>query len=402
MILCDVAREDASVILGSLRELGIHQDGSIAIEMIDTALSDAAREAEKAAGGGLPSDAVVWEEVEERTSESAELSVSFLAFMALSMLIAAEGVAWASPSWSSGDGRRAGVRADRRRLRGPHRRPRALARRSIVALAVGFPFGIVITYLATLLARTTGVGPEVLADSARPLTAFVSHLDAASVIVAYLAGTAGILSLASAKSGALVGVLISVTTIPAPATSGWRRPTETGPKPEVGAAARHQPGDHLRGRDGDPVRAEALLPGAPSPPPPGLGAPSRGPGRVRATTTTPALARPSALELLPPARDHLVELAGRDLAAESRWSARPPRSRGARRRRSPARRSRPRRCRVTWAMWCETAAAARITAIGLALFVPSRPGAVPCGASMPRRPRRRRVSVSRRSSSESS
>ncbi len=76
VILCDVAREDASVILDDLRALGIHHDGSIAIEMIDIALSDAAREAEKAAAG-LPSDAVVWEEVEERTSESAELSVSF-------------------------------------------------------------------------------------------------------------------------------------------------------------------------------------------------------------------------------------------------------------------------------------------------------------------------------------
>ena len=37
------------------------------------------------------------------------------------------------------------------------------------------------------------------------------------MIVALLAGTAGMLSLTSAKSGALVGVLISVTTIPAAA-----------------------------------------------------------------------------------------------------------------------------------------------------------------------------------------
>jgi hypothetical protein len=41
-----------------------------------------AREAEQAAAGS-PADAVVWEEVEARTSESAELSVSFLAFMCL-------------------------------------------------------------------------------------------------------------------------------------------------------------------------------------------------------------------------------------------------------------------------------------------------------------------------------
>ena len=77
MILCDVAREDASVMIGDLRELGIDRDGSIAIEQIDSQISDAA-ERGGAAARGLPSDAVVWEEVEARTSENIELSASFL------------------------------------------------------------------------------------------------------------------------------------------------------------------------------------------------------------------------------------------------------------------------------------------------------------------------------------
>ena len=72
VILCDVAREDASVIIGDLKELDIPRKGSIAIEFIDTEISDAADEAERAAPG-LPSDAVVWEEVEARTSENTEL-----------------------------------------------------------------------------------------------------------------------------------------------------------------------------------------------------------------------------------------------------------------------------------------------------------------------------------------
>src|ERR687897_1086237 len=80
VILCDVAREDASVILGDLKELEIPRVGSIAVEHIDISMSDAADEAEKAAPG-LPSDAVVWEEVEQRTSENTELSVSFVLFM---------------------------------------------------------------------------------------------------------------------------------------------------------------------------------------------------------------------------------------------------------------------------------------------------------------------------------
>ena len=53
MILCDVAREDASVVIGDLRELDIDRDGSIAMEEIDSQISAAALRAEKAAPGAL-------------------------------------------------------------------------------------------------------------------------------------------------------------------------------------------------------------------------------------------------------------------------------------------------------------------------------------------------------------
>ena len=49
----------------------------------------------------------------------------------------------------------------------------------------------------------------------RPLTDFIWRPDALSWVIGFLAGIAGILSLTSAKSGALIGVLISVTTVPA-------------------------------------------------------------------------------------------------------------------------------------------------------------------------------------------
>ena len=57
-------------------------------------------------------------------------------------------------------------------------------------------------------ATTVWLGP-------RPLTDFIWRPDALSWVVAFLAGIAGILSLTAAKSGALIGVLISVTTVPA-------------------------------------------------------------------------------------------------------------------------------------------------------------------------------------------
>jgi uncharacterized hydrophobic protein (TIGR00271 family) len=218
VILCDVAREDASVIIGDLKELGLHKDGTIAVEEVDSALSEAAAAAEKAAAG-LPSDAVVWEEVESRTSEQTELGASFLAFMAIATMIAAVGVMIDSQILIIGAmvvgpefGPIAGFCVAVVHKRGD------LARRSIVALAVGFPVAITSAFLLTFALRGTGSAPDEVAK--RPFTDFISHPDEFTVIVALLAGVAGVLSLTSAKSGALIGVLISVTTIPAAGNIG--------------------------------------------------------------------------------------------------------------------------------------------------------------------------------------
>ncbi len=220
VILVDVAREDASVVISDLRELDIDVDGSIALEDIDSQVSRAAEHAEQAASG-MPTDAVVWEEVEARTSENTELSANFLAFMVLACLIASVGVLLDSPILIIGAmvvgpefGPIAGlcVAAVQRRKR--------VAARSLKALAIGFPLGISAACLFALLIRATGLTPEDFTVAEHPLTEFISHPDAFSLIVAVFAGTAGMLSLTSAKSGALIGVLISVTTIPAAANIG--------------------------------------------------------------------------------------------------------------------------------------------------------------------------------------
>jgi len=220
VILCDVAREDASVIVSDLRELEVHHEGSIAMEDIDSQISDAADRAERAAAGA-PSDAVVWEEVESRTSENVEMSASFLAFMVLAMLIAAVGILTDQLILIIGAmvvgpefGPIAGlcVAAVQKRV--------GLARRSLVALLVGFPLGITMTFLFTLALDGAGVIAETFSQKGHPFTDFISNPDEFSVIVAFLAGMAGVLSLTNAKSGALVGVLISVTTIPAAANIG--------------------------------------------------------------------------------------------------------------------------------------------------------------------------------------
>jgi uncharacterized hydrophobic protein (TIGR00271 family) len=99
-------------------------------------------------------------------------------------------------------------------------RRRGVAIRSLTALAVGFPVGITAAFLFTLFCVATGLVDPNFRSVDNPLTRFISEPDTFSILVAVFAGAAGMLSLTSAKSGALIGVLISVTTIPAAANIG--------------------------------------------------------------------------------------------------------------------------------------------------------------------------------------
>lgn len=154
--------------------------------------------------------------MQARVSEESEQSWTFLAFMVVATMIAGIGVLLDQTVLIIGAmvvgpefGAVAGlcVALVRRRT--------ALALRSVRALLVGFPVAVLATAVATLLGRAAGLVDAGMLDAAHPLTAFVSRPDAFSFVVAFLAGVVGILSLTSAKSGALIGVLISVTTIPA-------------------------------------------------------------------------------------------------------------------------------------------------------------------------------------------
>ncbi|MGI8633580.1 MAG: DUF389 domain-containing protein [Solirubrobacterales bacterium] len=163
----------------------------------------------------------MWEEVEARTSDETELSRTFVYFMCLAMLIAEVGIVTDEPVLIVGA-----------MVLGPEYGPlaaiavatverrAALARRSLTALAVGFPVGIAFTVVAALLLNAFGMVPDDFSQADHPLTAFTSTPNAYSFIVAFAAGIAGVLTLTSAKSGALVGVLVSVVTIPAAANLG--------------------------------------------------------------------------------------------------------------------------------------------------------------------------------------
>lgn len=215
LLLADVARESADSLIAALRRLGVDRDGGISMDTVDAAVSRSAEEAERAAPGE-GSDAVVWEQVIRTVSGDSSLSVAYLAFFTIATLIAVIGIINDSailiigamvlgPEFTPLAGVALGL---------VHRR-RGLLRRAAITLVVGFVVAITLATLAALAGRALGwVGPELLTAD-RPQTGFITSPDRWSLVVAILAGIAGVLSLTAAKSGALVGVFISVTTVPA-------------------------------------------------------------------------------------------------------------------------------------------------------------------------------------------
>jgi uncharacterized membrane protein len=89
-----------------------------------------------------------------------------------------------------------------------------LARRAALALVVGFPVAMLVTAAGVLAGEAVG-WIEVASTSQLDEVDFIFQVGPLSFVVALLAGAAGMLSLVSAKSAALVGVFISVTTVPA-------------------------------------------------------------------------------------------------------------------------------------------------------------------------------------------
>ncbi|MFJ8947024.1 DUF389 domain-containing protein [Streptomyces sp. NPDC102395] len=219
VVLCDVAREAGDELLSSLQELGLQKNGSIAVENIDLSLSLRADKAE-AEAPGEPADAVLWEHLTDATHEESTLSATYLAFIVLATMIAACGVVLDNAVLIVGAmavgpefGPLAGVSTAI-----VQRTPR-LAVRSLIALVVGFAAAMAVTAGFSLFMDAVGLFTKDQLEADRPNTGFIYAPDWFSFVVAVLAGAAGTLSLTSAKSGALVGVAISVTTVPAAANA---------------------------------------------------------------------------------------------------------------------------------------------------------------------------------------
>jgi uncharacterized hydrophobic protein (TIGR00271 family) len=219
IVMCDVAREAGDELLTGLQRLGIDATGSIAVENIDLSLSKRADKAE-AEAPGEGADAVLWEHLTEATHEESTLSVTYVAFITLATMIAACGVVLDNAILIVGAmavgpefGPLAGI------CTAVVRRAPRLALRSLIALLVGFAAAMLLTSAFSLFMDAVGLFSKGQLEAKRPNTGFIYAPDWFSFVVAVLAGAAGTLSLTSAKSGALVGVAISVTTVPAAANA---------------------------------------------------------------------------------------------------------------------------------------------------------------------------------------
>jgi uncharacterized hydrophobic protein (TIGR00271 family) len=207
-------------VLARLRDLGLHRDSSVIVETVDAAIADLASHAawrRRYHGERAP----VWELMEAKIREDAQYAPSFFLLLTFAGLIGACGILINSqvlvvgamvvgPEYSAIVSVALGLQ----------QRDWATVQRGLLALAAGFALAVVVTCLFALCIRWAGHAPRPYLNGIRPVSDLINSPNLYSVVVAVLAGIAGVVALSLARSGTLVGVFISVTTIPAAADVG--------------------------------------------------------------------------------------------------------------------------------------------------------------------------------------
>lgn len=211
----DVTDGSANAVLQRLTELGIDSDKQVDIELVDATIGGARRPTYH---GEHPP---VWAVVESRIRENAEYAPSFFALLAFAGLIGACGILTNSqilivgamvvgPEYSAIVAVALGL----------DRRDGHAIRTGLVVLVAGFLFAILVTLVFSLCIRWAGRAPAPFLHGVRPVSDLINSPNLYSVVVAVVAGVVGVVALTLAKTGALVGVFISITTIPAAADIG--------------------------------------------------------------------------------------------------------------------------------------------------------------------------------------
>ncbi len=215
LIEASVAREGATRVMGLLDDLGIGESGSIEMVPIEAWISQRGFDASESTPG-TDADSIIWPQVVEMSYGESRLSWGFLAFMTMATIIASIAIVLDSqvliigamvlgPEFAAVAA--LGVALVTRRAH--------LFYSALRTLVLGFAFSIALTTALCLVCRWTGWISAREVTGPRPFTAFIYEPDRWSIVVAIIAGIAGVIAMTTNRSTALAGVFISVTTIPA-------------------------------------------------------------------------------------------------------------------------------------------------------------------------------------------
>jgi uncharacterized hydrophobic protein (TIGR00271 family) len=216
----DVLQDAANEVIARLRHLGVEQRGSIVLENIDAAVS-ALADGVAAHRLRFQQFTPVWTEVEARIRLGGSYPPSWFGLLVIAGLIGAVGILTNSeilivgamvvgPEYGAILSLAFGVTS--------HDYTRAW--RAIAALVMGFTLAVAGAFILALIIRWAGVEPEAYTRGDRPVSHLIDTPNVFSFIVALLAGVVGVLSVTEARSSTLIGVFISVTTIPAASDIG--------------------------------------------------------------------------------------------------------------------------------------------------------------------------------------
>jgi uncharacterized hydrophobic protein (TIGR00271 family) len=220
VIEVDIEHASLAAIVSRLEDLGIVRRGSFSFSDVLDARSVAADRARRETVS-VGAELIAWDEVAARTREDTAATPAYLVLMVIAGVIAAGGILTdnellivgamiVSPDYGPLAGLCvAAVAGLRDRLVS-----------SALALSIGFAVAAASAGILAWSAQLLGLVPASYTAGERPVTALIAEPNAASLVVALAAGVAGMIALGQAKSGAVVGVLVSVTTIPAAANVG--------------------------------------------------------------------------------------------------------------------------------------------------------------------------------------
>ncbi|MEX2274214.1 MAG: DUF389 domain-containing protein [Actinomycetota bacterium] len=221
----------------ALQRIGPWTDGMISFTDIDLTLVDPRIESDGDDDWDVEADVVVLEQIKQRAHNDAQGSWNYVLTMVAAGVIAAVGVLTDQPVLIVGA---MAVSPDLSRVTavnvGVVTGDVALAARALRTLVLGLLVASVASALVSSGSRVGELVPATFSLEGLQRVAFVTSPDVFSVIVAIAAGVAGMLAFENTKSGAAVGVAISVTTIPAAAAIGVAV-TLTNTTEALGAAA---------------------------------------------------------------------------------------------------------------------------------------------------------------------